>query len=134
MPLLIVLVCCFAVAAIVGTLALAWPSSSTTSDPVPAWATSPASPRPSYDQATVSACAYAQQVETAVAGQRDAQIVPSLGVKARESATISDVGALRDLAAQFEEAAVDTKIGRLEAANVALKIFQWCEGHGLGTR
>ncbi|WP_346049844.1 hypothetical protein [Actinomadura chokoriensis] len=73
-------------------------------------------------------------METAVTGQRDAQIVPSLGVKARESATISDVGALRDLAAQFEEAAVDTKIGRLEAANVALKIFQWCEGHGLGTR
>lgn len=121
-------------ALIAGTLALTWPDDTASSGKVPAWATSSALPRPTYDKATVDACGYAQRVETAVAGQRDAQAVPPLGVKAKESATISDVAALRDLAAEFKEAAVDTKIGRLEAANVALKIFEWCEGYGLAAR
>lgn len=62
------------------------------------------------------------------------QEVPVIGVQAHDSAAISDVVALRELAAKYDEAAVDTKLGRLEAANVGLQIFQWCDNHGLASK
>ncbi|MER6813577.1 hypothetical protein ABT299_30280 [Spirillospora sp. NPDC000708] len=133
----IILAVALGLAVVAVTAVLTWPRDDSDSSSVPAWA-STATPwglrsrtSSTYDKATIDACRYAQQVHEDVSQTKDAETVPAIGMQAHQSATVSDEAALRDLAAKYDQAATDTKLGRLEAVNAALKIFDWCQNHGL---
>lgn len=84
-----------------------------------------ATPSPTFDQATVNACNYAKK---GIAG--DGQASFQATKDAMSSAELSDVPALRDVAAKY--ASDGTEAGNVMANAGAMRIETWCLQHGFG--